>query len=70
MDVQSLGYAAGVFQEDPRVIRAALRGIKAEPAMTINGVEHFRTDDVVKAIAWLLAADAERKVKTAAEAAG
>lgn len=73
-DLQSLGHAAATYQRDPREIAAALGVIQAEraaaenrpipheakPALILNDVPYFGTDEIVLAIGWLAQRDAEK----------
>ena len=55
MNLLSLGFAAGIYQQDPRVIKVALGPIgKSKPAMTLNGVVYFEADATAAAIGWLV----------------
>jgi hypothetical protein len=65
MDLQTCNYAAGIFQENPKVIRAALRGVQAEPALTLNGLEYFHAADVLRAIKMLAEHDAQKAIEAA-----
>jgi hypothetical protein len=65
MDLQTTGYAAGIFQENPKAIRAALRGVQAEPPLTLNGLEYFHAADVLRAIKLLAEHDAKDKIEAA-----
>jgi hypothetical protein len=74
-NLQSLGHAAGIFQQDPRTIQAALVCVQAEkaekagqpisgeakPALSLNGVAYFDADEIIDAIAWLAKRDAQKK---------
>jgi len=70
-DLQSLGYAAATYQQDPRIIEAALSAVQgrrpAEPVLRLNGLAYFATDDVVQAIGWLAEHDARRAAERTAE---
>jgi hypothetical protein len=74
MNLQSLGHAAGIYQQDPRVIRAGLAVVQAhkaaaagkplsydpQAALVLNGVEYFDADEITSAIADLAERDAKR----------
>lgn len=72
-DLQSLGHAAAVYQQDPRLIELAISAVQvknsAEPALALNGLRYFRTDDVVAAIGWIAEHAARRAAEAAAKAA-
>ena len=84
MDLQSLGYVAGIYQRDPRIIKSALAVVQAEsaakagqpipheaqPSLILNGLSYFQADEVVSAIGWLAERDAEKARSKAVEAVG
>ncbi len=53
MDLISLGYAAQVFQRNPAELKIVLDGLKATPQLTLNGVGHYRFEDVARAQKYL-----------------
>ena len=69
MDLQSLGHAAGTYQQNPRIIEVGLRAVKAKAEFSLNGVKYFRSDDVIEAIAFLAKIEAEKAAAKASEAA-
>ena len=44
--LETIGHLCQTFQRSYAVIRRALAEIGAEPALTINGVEHYAEADV------------------------
>ena len=69
MDLQSLGHAAAMYQQDPRIIDASLTAVQAAPQLILNGVRYFRVDDIVRALGWLAERDARESQAKAAEVA-
>ena len=63
MDLQSLGHAAAMFQENPRVIEACLKAVGAKPILRLNGLPYYQADNVVSAVKYL----AEHNAKMAME---
>jgi len=53
MDLQTLGYAAGLYQRSPQELKLALCAIRSAPALTLNLLDYYPSDDVVKAVRWL-----------------
>ena len=54
MDLQSLGYAAGLYQHSPKAIRTALKATgKSKPDLILNGLAYFEADAIIKAIRWI-----------------
>ena len=74
MNLESLGHAAGVYQRDPRLIKAGLQVVQgkyeAVPALTLNGIAYFHVNEIVSAIGWLASNDARAAAKKEKEAAG
>ena len=44
----SIGHICATLQQPYSVVRRALRDIGAEPALTINGIEHYAEGDVLR----------------------
>ncbi len=79
MDLQTTGYAAGLYQRDPRAIESAIVVVQAEralaagepiphaaqPAMILNGKRYYATDEITAAIGELARHDAEKAVEKA-----
>jgi hypothetical protein len=67
MNLQSLGHAAALFQQDPRIIRVAIKAVQLKtepaPALTLDGIEYFTTDDIVSAVKWLAENDAKTMIQ-------
>ncbi len=61
--LQSLGHACGLYQRSPAAIRDALRAIGASVVIQLNGVDHYRTRDVERAIARIRKAETKRASK-------
>jgi hypothetical protein len=53
MNLQTLGHASGTYQRSPSEIRLALAAIRSAPALTLNLLDYYPSDDVVKAVRWL-----------------
>lgn len=60
MDLQTSGFAAGIYQRDPQLIETALRVIEAEPQLVLNGVGYFRSDQMVEAVRAIERNEAEK----------
>ena len=68
LDLQTLGYAAGLYQQDPRAIEIGLHAIGVlEPQLALNGLRHYRSADVQQAVGWIAKCDAERAASDAAD---
>jgi len=67
VDLMSLGHAAGVFQQDPRLLLIMLERVEAIPRLRLNAVAYFRAGDFAKAIAALAEHDAKEAAAKAAE---
>ena len=56
-NLQTVGYAAALYQRDPRAIENALTAVQvkspAEAALTLNGLRYFSADDIAAAIGWI-----------------
>ncbi len=72
-ELQSLGHAAGMYQQSPKLIAAGLKLAAVEkastngepirdvqPALMLNGVSYYPAADIVGAIAALARYDAEK----------
>ena len=66
-DLMSVGHAAGLYQQDPRILLIMLEGVQAVPRLRLNGLLHFRCADFAKAIAALAEHDAREAAAKAAE---
>ena len=76
-DLQTLNFAAGMYQRDPRLLEAAIAATQAEqavlagtprspdavPELILNGKRYYRSDDVIEAVTWLARHDAEETKK-------
>ncbi len=45
-DVSSIGHAASILSRHPTSLRRVLSSLGCRPAITINGVDHFRAADI------------------------
>ena len=62
LDVYSLGHAAALYQQSPRVLRVALRAVGAKCRLRVNDVQHFDADAFGEAVVWLGQHDAKQRV--------
>jgi hypothetical protein len=53
MNLESLGHAAGTYQRSPQEIKLSLCARRAAPALTLNEIDYYQADDIVKAVRWL-----------------
>ena len=53
MDVESIGHAAGIFQEHPRTIERGLAAVNGKPVICINDVPHYDPRDIMAAVKWV-----------------
>jgi len=74
MDLESLGHAAGIYQQNPRAIREAIHAvqikeaartgesspIEAQAELILNGVAYFGVDEIIAAIAHMAEEEARR----------
>jgi hypothetical protein len=63
MNLESLGHAAGTYQRSPSEIRLALCAIKSAPALTLNEIDYYQANDVVRAVKWLDCQNEKPKTK-------
>ena len=68
-DLQTIGYAAALYQLAPRAIENALGAIQMkavpEAALVLNGLRYFSADDVVGAVGWIAEHAARHAAKKA-----
>lgn len=81
MNLQSLGHAAAACQRHPKEIRHAIVVVQAEeayatgdsipqeakPTMTLNGIDYFHADEILRAITWLVEREMSQKIKEATD---
>lgn len=48
-DLISLGYAAQVFQQSPKLLEIGLRAVGAEPQLMLNGTVYYSFDAMAAA---------------------
>ena len=80
MDLQTVGFAAATYQRDMRLFEPAIHAVQAEkalaskqpipqkavPALTLNGLRYFFSDEVVAAVGFLSKLDAKKKAEVEA----
>jgi len=69
-DLTSLGHAAALYQETPRMIETCLRGIGASPTLILDGVRYYASDDIPRAMKFLAEADLKRAAEEVQKAKG
>jgi hypothetical protein len=48
-DLLSVGFISQMWQESPKIVEVMLRGVQAEPVLSLNGVKYYRIEDVAMA---------------------
>jgi len=64
-DLMSLGYAAATFQQSPKILTCLLRMVGATPALTLNGIAYYTSENFMAGMKRL----AQHEIEMAASAA-
>ncbi len=71
-ELETLGHAAATYQQDPRIVEAALQAVQgkrpAVPVLVLDDLRYFAADDIAAAIRWLAENDAKKARQKAREA--
>lgn len=64
MDLITLGFAAALYQRPPKEIAACLPvGGMTKPELILNGIPHYRAEDIAKAVGFLVEIDAKKSAE-------